>query len=101
LAALIMFHSSRLFSRIDESGNILLLKDQDRSRWNGALIARGWEYLNRSASGDEISTYHIEAAIAAVHSTASSSQETDWKQIVELYDKLYRKNHSPVTALNR
>jgi RNA polymerase sigma-70 factor (ECF subfamily) len=65
------------------------------------LIARGLEYINRSASGAEISTYHIEAAIAAVHSTAATSAETDWKLVVELYDKLYRKNGSPVTALNR
>jgi RNA polymerase sigma-70 factor (ECF subfamily) len=90
-----------LKARVDENGNILLLADQDRSQWDQALIARGLEYITKSASGDEISSYHIEAAIAAVHSTSATPEETDWQQIVELYDKLYRKNGSPVTALNR
>jgi RNA polymerase sigma factor (sigma-70 family) len=101
LAALIMLHSARLPSRTDDSGNILLLNDQDRSLWNVALIAQGIEYLNRSATGDEISIYHIQAAIAAVHSTAPSAELTDWQQIIELYDKLYQKDQSAVIALNR
>ncbi|HYM21179.1 MAG TPA: sigma-70 family RNA polymerase sigma factor [Candidatus Kapabacteria bacterium] len=101
LSALMMFHLARLSSRIDESGNILLLDEQDRSKWDERFIARGLEYLDRSASGDELTTYHIEAAIASVHATARSSRETDWAQIVVLYNKLYDKNRSPVTALNR
>ena len=101
LVALICFHTARIEARIDDRGNILLLDDQDRSQWDQSLIARGLQYITLSASGEEISTYHIEAAIAAVHSTAATSEETDWRQIVELYGKLYRKNGSPVTALNR
>jgi RNA polymerase sigma factor (sigma-70 family) len=101
LVALIALDAARVPGRIDAWGNILLLADQDRSQWDGALIARGIEYLNRSATGPELSNYHIEAAIAAVHSTARTAAETDWKQIVELYNKLQKRNSSPVIALNR
>jgi RNA polymerase sigma factor (sigma-70 family) len=101
LIALIALHAARIPGRIDASGNKLLLADQDRSQWDGALIVRGLDYLNRSATGDVLSNYHIEAAIAAVHSISPSREETDWRQIVELYDKLYSMNGSPVTALNR
>ena len=101
LAALILFHAARLPGRIDASGNKLLLADQDRSLWDTSLIVRGFYHLNRSATGEEISTYHIEAAIAGIHSISPTRESTDWKQIVGLYDTLYIKNNSPVTALNR
>lgn len=101
LVALICFHSARLPGRVDAGGNILLLAEQDRSEWDKELVARGLYYISQSASGDRITSYHVEAAIAAIHSTAASPQGTDWEQIVALYDKLLGMNGSPVTALNR
>jgi RNA polymerase sigma factor (sigma-70 family) len=101
LIALMSFHAGRFPARINESGDILALKDQDRSLWIQALIANGSHYLSLSATGGEVSTYHIEAAIASVHCMAPSYQETDWQMIVELYDKLHHLTASPVAALNR
>src|SRR4029077_14383804 len=72
-----------------------------RSLWNQQLIARGMRHLVASGSGDEITTYHVEAAIAACHAAAPSFEETDWQRIVSLYDDLLDLNPSPVAALNR
>jgi RNA polymerase sigma-70 factor (ECF subfamily) len=101
LLALMLLHASRFDARLDADGNMLLLEEQDRTRWNRDLIARGLHYLSESASGDHLSRYHVEAAIAAQHSLAPSFAETDWPTILKLYDDLIRIHPSPIHELNR
>ena len=101
LLSLMLLQAARLPARIDACGDIATLAEQDRSLWNQQLIARGMRHLAASASGDEMTTYHIEAAIAACHAAAPSFEETDWQRIVSLYDDLLDLNPSPVAALNR
>lgn len=101
LSALLCFQASRLPARLDGDGNLVLLADQDRSLWDGSLIRRGFAHFERAAAGDELTTYHLEAAIAAHHATVASDGETDWRAIVGLYDELLALNPSPVVALNR
>jgi RNA polymerase sigma factor (sigma-70 family) len=101
LLALMCLQAARLDARLDDKGYIILLKEQDRSKWNAALISRGLEYLSRSAYGDELSEYHIEAAIASYHSTSDSFADTNWQEILNLYDILIRIKPNPVTILNR
>src|SRR5262249_48245266 len=91
----------RLPARLDEAGNLTMLFDQDRSRWDRNLIAEGMALLDRSAIGTDLSEYHVEAAIAAIHAQSSSAEETRWSEIVSLYDVLMRIRPSPVVALNR
>jgi RNA polymerase sigma factor (sigma-70 family) len=101
LASLMYLHAARLPARIDASGDLSALVDQDRSRWDARMIAQGLALLERSAAGDEVTTYHLESAIAAVHAGARTLEETDWRSIVGLYDKLMDIAPSPVIALNR
>lgn len=101
LAALMHLHAARLPARLDSAGDLLPLWEQDRSRWDAHLLGDGLELLERSASGSEVSAYHIEAAIAAAHASARSVRETDWAAIVSLYDRLMDVAPSPVVALNR
>lgn len=101
LAALMHLHAARLPARIDAAGDLSALVDQDRSRWDAGLIDEGLKWLERSAAGDVLSVYHVEAAIAAVHASARTLEETDWPSIVALYDRLMRIAPSPVVALNR
>jgi RNA polymerase sigma-70 factor (ECF subfamily) len=101
LSALMCLHAARLPARLDESGDFSPLSDQDRSRWDQQLIGEGLELLERSASGSEISEYHLEAAIAGIHARAKSAAETDWSAIVSLYDSLIGMRPSPIVALNR
>ena len=101
LLSLMLLQAARLPARIDACGDIATLAEQDRSLWDQELIARGMRHLDLSASGDEMTTYHIEAAIAACHAAAPSFEETDWQRIVSLYDDLLDLNPSPVAALNR
>jgi RNA polymerase sigma-70 factor (ECF subfamily) len=101
LAALMCLHAARLPARLDSAGDLSTLVDQDRSLWDTRLIAEGLSLLERSAAGDEVTAYHVEAAIAAVHAGARSLEETDWKAIVSLYDRLMNIEPSPVVALNR
>ncbi len=101
LMALLCFHAARFPSRTDDRGHLRLLADQDRSRWDRSLIERGNEYMDQSAYGDELSVYHLEAAIAYWHTTAESYASTRWDEILRLYDTLYRLNPSPLVALNR
>src|SRR4051812_739160 len=101
LAALMCLQAARLPSRVDAAGDLNPLLDQDRQRWDAQLIADGLALLDRSASGTAVSTYHLEAAIAAAHATASGIDETDWDAVVELYDRLMRLAPTPVVALNR
>jgi RNA polymerase sigma-70 factor (ECF subfamily) len=101
LAALMSFNAARLPARVDQSGNLSSLFDQDRSRWDPALVAEGQRLLDLSATGRELDAYHVEAAIASVHAHARSAQDTNWGQIVALYDTLMTIRPSPVVALNR
>lgn len=99
LLALMCFHASRLDARESESNTPVLYYDQDQTRWEPALIQKGTHYLNLAATGDTISRYHIEAAIAYWH-TVSDSEEK-WAQILQLYNQLLQLAYSPVAALNR
>jgi RNA polymerase sigma factor (sigma-70 family) len=101
LLALMCYHTSRFEARVNDNGFIVLLEDQDRSRWNRSLIAKGNEYLALAAEGEMIHDFHIEAAIASLHANASTFESTDWKLILTLYDRLMQTNQSPVVALNR
>jgi len=101
LAALMCLHVARLPARIDETGNLITLFEQDRSQWNRGRILEGKRLLELSATGPELSEYHVEAAIAAVHCDAAGQQDTDWVQIVALYDQLMAIRPSPIVALNR
>lgn len=101
LLALMLLNAARLPSRTDSDGNLLRLQEQDRSRWDKTLMARGLFHLSQSAAGDEVSEYHLQAGIAAVHCAAADYAATDWPQILELYDRLVEFDDSPVVALNR
>ena len=101
LLALMLFNGARLTARADPEGNILLLAEQDRKLWDRAMIARGLGHLNRSATGQEISEFHLQAGIACCHCAAETYEETDWGRILLLYDMLVGIDHSPVVALNR
>ena len=101
LAALMHLHAARLPARMDASGHLSSLFDQDRSRWDSNLVAEGQRFLDLSATGSDLTAYHVEAGIAWVHATAVSTEETDWKHIVSLYDLLMTIRPSPVVALNR
>jgi RNA polymerase sigma-70 factor (ECF subfamily) len=101
LAALMYLDAARLPTRIDGSANLVSLFAQDRSLWDHNLIADGQALLNLAATGTEVTNYHLEAAIAATHADAASFDETDWQQIVSLYDMLMAIHPSPVVALNR
>ncbi len=101
LVALMALEAARLPARVDASGDLILLEDQDRSRWDEGLIALGFHHFERSAEGDEVSEYHVQAAIAATHARAADAASRDWRTILELYDRLLAMNGSPVVALNR
>jgi len=101
LAAMMHLHAARLPARLDEAGDLSALADQNRSRWDVSLIARGLALLERSAAGRQVTSYHLEAAIAAAHASATSLDDTDWPSIVSLYDRLMVVAPSPVVALNR
>lgn len=101
LLALMLLNGARLRSRMDSDGNILRLKEQDRSSWEQAMIARGLYHLMQSTAGDEASEYHLQAAIAACHCAAKNYESTDWPRILSLYDRLVEIDDSPVVALNR
>lgn len=101
LIALMCFQASRFDTRMHADGSIILLHDQDRSQWNHALILRGQQYLNQAASGDEISEYHLEAAIASCHALAPSLEATNWEKIIMLYDMLAQTKPGMIVQLNR
>ncbi len=101
LVALMALQAARLPARVDESGDLILLEHQDRARWNPRLIALGFHHFDRSMSGDCVSEYHVQAAIAATHARAPSREAIDWPVILHLYDQLLSINASPVVALNR
>jgi RNA polymerase sigma factor (sigma-70 family) len=101
LLALMLLNGARTPSRSDGEGNLLCLQDQDRSRWDQPMIARGMFHFARSAAGDEITEYHLQAGIAACHCAAKDYESTDWRQILSFYDRLVEFDDSPVVALNR
>jgi RNA polymerase sigma-70 factor (ECF subfamily) len=101
LAALMCLHAARLPARVDAAGNLSAFFDQDRSRWDHALVTEGQRLLDLSATGDELTGYHLEAAIAAFHAMAQRVEDTNWAQIVSLYNHLTTLRPSPVVALNR
>jgi RNA polymerase sigma-70 factor (ECF subfamily) len=94
-------HAARLPARLDSSGELCSLFDQDRSRWDAHLVEEGQKLLDLSASGPQLTEYHVEASIAWVHAAAPRAEDTDWEMIVSLYDKLMVIRPSPVVALNR
>jgi RNA polymerase sigma factor (sigma-70 family) len=101
LMALMCFTSSRNEARLDMEGNILLLKQQDRLKWNKQLIEKGVQHLEASANGQAISKYHLEAGIAYQHSLAADYAHTNWKAILHYYSLLQQYFPSPVIELNR
>jgi RNA polymerase sigma factor (sigma-70 family) len=100
LLALFCFQASRLQARMDDKGNIILLKQQDRSLWYRPLIQKGYFFLDK-ATEKELTTYHIEAAIAYLHASAPSFEQTDWKAIYYLYSILHQQHPTPIIALNK
>jgi RNA polymerase sigma-70 factor, ECF subfamily len=101
LLALMLLVESRRPARVDATGDLVLLADQDRSRWDAALVAEGQELVRRCLRRGRPGPYQIQAAINAVHSDAPTAADTDWRQIVTLYDQLMAFAATPVVALNR
>lgn len=101
LLALMLLHESRRDARTTPDGDLVLLSDQDRSLWDQQKIEEGTRLVERALSSGRFGPYTLQAAIAAVHAEASSANETDWTQIVSLYDVLMKANPSPVVELNR
>lgn len=101
LVALMALQAARLPARVDATGDVVLLEAQDRGRWDERLIAIGFDHFDRSMQGDEVSAYHVQAAIAATHARALQPDAVDWPEILSLYDQLLAINPSPVVALNR
>jgi RNA polymerase sigma factor (sigma-70 family) len=101
LAALTSLHAARLPARVDAFGDLSALVDQDRSQWDQGLVVEGLKFLELSATGAELSEYHVEAAIASMHARALRLEDTDWGAIVSLYDTLMTIRPSPIIALNR
>ncbi|MBV9336444.1 MAG: RNA polymerase sigma factor [Solirubrobacterales bacterium] len=100
LLALMLFQDSRRHARTGAQGELILLAEQDRSRWDQAEIAEGVRVLNRALRMQRPGRYQVEAAIAALHAEAASTEEIDWPQIAALYEQLLRMLPSPVVALN-
>ena len=101
LLALMLLTAARFPSRLDEQGDLLRLDDQDRTKWHQPLIEQGLQHLAAAARGTEISEYHLQAGIAAIHCLAPSVAQTDWLRILRHYDELYRLKPTPIVALNR
>jgi len=101
LLALMIFHAARSEARIDADGAIVLLRDQDRAKWDRSLIALANDHLTRAATGEHITTYHLEAAIASLHANAVTYAGTDWTAIIRMYEALMRAKPSAIVALNR
>lgn len=102
-ALMALFHltAARFDSRADSEGELLLLAEQDRSRWDRAHMSAGVRHLERAAAGERLTRYHLEAELAACHTLAPSWGATNWARILELYDQLINLIDSPIVALNR
>lgn len=101
LAALFHFQGARLGSRHDYHGDLLLLHEQNRDHWDRKMLVRAMDHFRRSASGDELTNYHLEAEIASCHSLAADFGSTDWERILGCYEDLASRKFSPVVELNR
>jgi RNA polymerase sigma-70 factor, ECF subfamily len=101
LVELMAFQAARLPARVDGNGEMVLLEDQDRSLWDSSLVALGFAHFERSAEGPQLTAYHAQAAIAAVHAGVERADRTEWDRILSLYDDLMALNPSPVIRLNR
>ncbi len=101
LRAIFLLQGSRLAARQADGGELLTLANQDRSLWNRSWIAAGLTEFDRSIVGDELSPFHVEAAIAALHASARTYADTDWRAILLHYDTLQRLVDSPIVTLNR
>ena len=101
LLSLMCFQASRFDSRITEDNTIILLQQQDRGKWNQELIRMGYHFLNQSSTGDQLSVYHIESAIAAEHCLSPDFDSTNWQSLLYLYDRLLERKPIPIVKLNR
>lgn len=101
LLALMLFHESRRAARATPEGGVVLLAEQDRTRWDRGLMAEGRRLVDRAFATGEVGSYALQAAIAGVHAAAAEASATDWPRIVELYDLLLTADPSPVIELNR
>lgn len=101
LLSLMCFHASRFESRMDENNSIILLQNQDRSKWDKELANRGYFFLEKSSTGSDLTIYHLESAIAAEHCLAPSFEATNWQRMLALYDLLLEIKNTPQVALNR
>lgn len=101
LMALMCFHTARTDSRFNTQGELILLAQQDRSKWNQDLIASGNYYMSKSAFGNQISNYHVEAAISYEHCSAASYHDTNWTAIIAQYDYMQKQELNPIISLNR
>ena len=101
LMALMCFHAARSKSRLSPDGELISLEHQDRQKWDQELIHKGNDYLNQSAFGNVISTYHLEAAIAYEYCTAATLELTNWTKILSCYERLLQIHFDPVVFLNR
>ena len=100
LLSLMCFHASRFEARTHPNGEIILYEDQDQSLWNEELIQKGEDYLNRASTGNKLTKYHLEAAIAYWHTQKTTTTEK-WENILQLYNRLLQIEYSPMAALNR
>lgn len=100
LVALLSFQASRFDARVDSAGNMVLLRDQNRSLWSRQLINNGFTHLHRAQKGDELTRYHLEAAIAAGHAAAPDFAHTNWDQMLTVYSNLETMTQSPIVAIN-
>jgi RNA polymerase sigma-70 factor (ECF subfamily) len=100
LLSLMCFHASRLEARMDEKGTLILYDEQDTGLWNEDLIAKGGYFLRCAGTGDKLSRYHLEAAIAWWHTQTRATDEK-WQHILQLYNQLLQISWSPMAALNR
>jgi RNA polymerase sigma-70 factor (ECF subfamily) len=101
LLALMLLQAARIPARADADGELFVLEAQDRKLWDRAIIADGLRHLDASARGSDVSTYHLQAGIAACHAVASTYDSTDWTEIVSLYDSLLDVEPTPIVVLNR
>ena len=101
LLALMLLQASRLPAREAPDGTLLLLEQQDRTLWDRSAIAAGMRHLDRAAGGDTLTVYHVGAGIASCHALAPRYEDTDWRQVLDLYDVLEALNPTPVVRLNR
>src|SRR5690606_36876621 len=96
-----LLHESRREARMGPTGDLILLDQQDRRLWDAGLIAEGQSLVEKALASGRIGPYAVQAALSGGHAKARRAAETDWREIIALYDLLWRMNPSPVVALNR